>query len=44
MKKDIKVVRGNGDLRVSKVKDYIGVEKPKAKSKKRIVVPPKRKK
>jgi hypothetical protein len=44
MKKDIKVERGNGDLRVSKVKDYIGVEKPKASSKKRIVVPPKRKK
>ena len=44
MKKDIKVERGNGDLRVSQVKDYIGVEKPKASSKKRIVVPPKRKK
>ena len=42
--KKIKVVKGNGDLNISPVSNYIDIEKPKEeKDKKQIVIPKEKK-
>ena len=45
MKKDIKVVQGDGsDLNISDVKDHIPELRPKTGEKKKVVIPPTKKK